>query len=349
MTLTPVPPSKFGLPKPLPKPQAGDSSKLRLGILDSGIISSGKTAVQTIEETLQSASLADSLGYCRYWLTEHHHTSFAWACPEFLLAPLAQCTNRIQLGTAGILLYFYSPLKIAEIFRLLELVYPQRFDLGLAAGNLGEESPVVEELYGDILPAKEFRRDIYAQKVADLIAYLTNDFPLGHRFAEGAVPTMNQVTHIAQMWFLGTGRGNMNLAAANGRAFSYSLCHGSSSREPDILREYREKFKPSQMLATPQCNVAVAGICAETEAEAKQQKQAFDLDFQGTTRINVVGTLEQCTEQLLEIKHRYQVDEIILLLASPSFQQRQLVYQRLAEAFDLNSHRAIEQSAANHK
>ena len=95
------------------------------------------------------------------------------------------------------------------------------------------------------------------------------------------------------------------------------------------------------MLATPQCNVTVACICAATEAQAKQQKQAFDLDFKGTTRINVVGTLEQCTEQLLEIKHRYQVDEIILLLASPSFQQRQLVYQRLAEAFNLNSSKRL--------
>ena len=337
MTLTPLSKHNLSVKPLLPQPKNYSTSKLRLGILDPGLISPGKTAAQTINETLMSASLADSLGYSRYWLTEHHHNVFAWTSPEILLTSLAQCTNQIRLGTAGILLYFYSPLKIAEIFRLLELVYPQRFDLGLAAGNLAEENEVVRALYGNVLPAQELRKDIYAQKVASLIAYLTNDFPTGHRFDRGATPTIEDISYVPEIWLLGTGIGNMNLAASKGQSFSYSLCHGFSNCDRHILEEYRQKFQSSQMLSQPQCNVAVAGICAETELEARQQQLEFDRAFKGTTKINVVGTLEQCKEQLLEIQHQYQVDEIILLSASKNFEQRQLFYQMLAEAFHSDS------------
>lgn len=317
----------------LPQSDRASASKLKLGIIDPGMMSSGKTARQTIEETLLSASLADSLGYSRYWLAEHHESSFAWACPEMLLASLAKCTDRIQLGTAGILLFYYSPLKIAEIFRLLELVYPQRFDIGLAAGNLADEGELTRELYGDILPAKELRNNIYSQKVDSLMAYLTNKFPPGHRFAEGATPTQKQVGFVAPLWLMGTGKGSMYLAAKKGQAYSYSLFHGASKCDPSILQEYRSQFQPNEILTKPLCNIAVSGFCAENAAEAKRQKIEFDHDFRGTTRVNVFGTLTQCTEQLLEIQARYQVDEIIWLSVAKSFEQRQLEYQMLAETF----------------
>jgi luciferase family oxidoreductase group 1 len=340
MISTPLTKHGSNLKAQLSQPKDYEPSKLQLGILDSGLITAGKTAAQTINETLMSASLADSLGYSRYWLTEHHQTSFAWASPEILLTSLAQCTDRIRLGTAGILLYFYSPLKVAEIFRLLELVYPQRFDLGIAAGNLAEGNKTVKVLSADIssLPESiESRKNYYAQKVTSLINYLTNNFPVEHRFAQGATPTVQNVSHIPQMWLLGTGRGSMNLGAVKSTAFSYSLCHGYSACDPCILAEYRSQFQLSQTLSQPKCNVAVAGICAETEVEAKQQQIEFDRDFQGTTKLNVVGNPEQCKEQLLEIQKQYGVEEIIFLSASSSFEQRQLSYEMLAEVLNLKS------------
>ena len=332
MTLTSLTPHGSDLQARSPQPNDNDSSasKLKFGILDPGLISAGKTAAQTIDETLKSASLADSLGYSRYWLTEHHQSAFAWACPEILLTSLTQHTKQIRLGTAGILLYYYSPLKIAEIFRLLAVLYPQRIDLGIARGYLAEDSAAVRALYGDVQPAQELRKDIYAQKVESLITYLSNNFPLKHRY-------IKTISHLPQMWLLGTGRSNMNLAAAKGKAFSYSLCHGASRCNPDILAEYRHNFQSSRMLSNPKCNVAVAVICAETEAKAKQQKLVFDQESRGTARVNVVGTLEQCKEQLLKIQHQYKVNEIILLSASKTFEHRQLFYQMLAESFDLST------------
>lgn len=340
MTSTPLTKQNSNLKAQSSQSKDDKLPKLQLGILDPGLMAPGKTAAQTIDETLMSASLADSLGYSRYWLTEHHYTSCAWASPEILLTSLAQCTERIRLGTAGILLYFYSPLKVAEIFRLLELLYPQRFDLGLAAGNLAQENKTVKLLSSDISPlpeSMESRKNYYAQKVTSAIDYLTNNFPVEHRFARGATPTVQDVDYIPQMWLLGTGRGSMNLGAAKSTAFSYSLCHGNSAGDPRILAEYRSQFQPSQFLSQPKCNIAVAAVCAETEAEAKQQQVAFDRSFQGTTKLNVVGTPEQCKEQLLEIQQQYGVEEIIFLSASPSFEQRQLSYKMLAEVLNLQS------------
>ena len=312
MTLTP-------LPKTPPLQQDNLPAKLKLGILDSGLMSPGKTAARTIQETLLSASLTDSLGYSRYWLTEHHDPAFAWGSPEILLNEIARHTQQIRLGTAGILLFFYSPLKIAEIFRFLALIYPQRWDLGIAAGSLQEESKIVKILCSDFVNPPELRtsrQEYYAQKVSSLVDYMERD-------------------RASSIWLLGTGRGNMNLAALRGTAFSYSLCHGHSKGDPQILEEYRDKFQPSQLLPTPQSNLAVAGICAETEIEAKQQKLLFDRSFNGTTKINVFGTPEQCREQLLEIQYRYGVEEIIYLSASSTFEKRQLGYRMLAEVLNL--------------
>lgn len=333
MTLTPIRHNSHAKWQS-PQQEADASSQLKLGILDSGLMSPGKTAAQTIKETLLSASLTDSLGYSRYWLTEHHNPTFAWGNPEILLILIAQHTKQIRPGTAGILLFFYSPLKIAEIFHFLEIVYPGRCDLGIAAGSLTEENEIVRILSSDYsLPpeSRESRQQYYSEKVTSLIAYLSQGIFTKHSSAN------HTITNSPPIWLLGTGRGNMTLAAMRGTAFSYSLCHGYSKCDPSILSEYRSKFQSSQLLPAPKCNIAVAGICAETEVEARQQKLLFDRSFNGTTKINVVGTPKQCKEQLLEIQHQYQVDEIIYLSAAPSFAQRQLSYEMLAEVLNLST------------
>ncbi len=241
---------------------------LQLGVLDIGWITPGKTAIEVINETLKSASLADSLGYSRYWLAEHHEPSFAWASPEIMLTLIAQSTNRIRVGTAGILLYFYTPLKIAEVFRLLEVLYPQRVDLGVASG-IAADSETMQTLAPGFEIKQAAKNNLYGQKVNELINYLTNKFTPDQDFALNATPN---ITEIPQMWLLGTGRRNMQLAANRGTAFCYSLYHACSQRDANIAQEYRHKFQSSMMLNEPKCNVAVSVVCAETEAEARQQK-----------------------------------------------------------------------------
>lgn len=312
-------------------PQTDSIQPLKIGILDTGFITPGKTASQIIEETLLSASLVDSLGYSRYWLTEHHESIFAWACPEIVLTLVAQITNRIRVGTAGILLSLYSPIKVAEIARLIEVLYPGRFDLGIAGGIAGDR-----ETIDALTPYRDFQKalknNLYAEKVNKLLDLLTNNFSINHRLAWTVTPV---ITRVPETWLLGTSRGrNLQLAAARGVAFCYSLYHNCSKGDRYVIEEYRQRFCPSDILSQPKSNLAVTLICAETEAEAKQQ-HALVKNIKKADPVNVVGTPEQCQEQLLELQYRYQVSEIMLTVSWHLVEKRHYTYQMLAEVFNL--------------
>ena len=115
-----------------------------LSVLDQSPIKSGGTAVEAICETLELARIADHLGYHRYWLAEHHSTrGLAGSTPEVLIGQIAAHTEGIRVGSGGVMLSHYSPLKVAENFRMLETLFPGRIDLGIGramwiqAGILG--------------------------------------------------------------------------------------------------------------------------------------------------------------------------------------------------------------------
>ncbi len=103
---------------------------MRLGVLDQAPIREGGTAGQALQETLALATFVDGLGYYRYWLAEHHNlSSLGCASPEILIPQVAASTTRIRVGSGGIMLPHYSPLKVAEVFHMIEALYPGRIDL----------------------------------------------------------------------------------------------------------------------------------------------------------------------------------------------------------------------------
>src|SRR5712675_2399507 len=111
---------------------------LRLGVLDQSPIPEGSSLGDALRNSIDLARLADELGYERYWVAEHHGTpSLACASPEALIGPIAAATERIHVGSGGVMLPHYSPLKVAETFGMLSALYPGRIDLGIgrAAGT----------------------------------------------------------------------------------------------------------------------------------------------------------------------------------------------------------------------
>ena len=103
-----------------------------LSVLDQSPIRDGGTAGDAIAETLKLAQACDRLGYHRYWLAEHHNAvGLAGSAPEILIGRVAQLTQNIRVGSGGVMLSHYSPLKVAESFRMLETLYPGRIDLGI--------------------------------------------------------------------------------------------------------------------------------------------------------------------------------------------------------------------------
>ena len=111
---------------------------MRLSVLDQSPISEGSSGAQALRNTIDLAQLADRLGYHRYWVAEHHGgPMLASASPEVLIGPIAAATSSIRVGSGGVMLPHYSPLKVAETFTMLAGLFPGRIDLGLgrAAGT----------------------------------------------------------------------------------------------------------------------------------------------------------------------------------------------------------------------
>src|SRR5262245_44286054 len=103
-----------------------------LSVLDQSPVRAGGTPAQAIAETIELARTADRLGYTRYWVAEHHNTpGLAGTAPEIMITRLAAVTQRMRIGSGGVMLSHYSALKVAETFRVLETLYPGRIDLGI--------------------------------------------------------------------------------------------------------------------------------------------------------------------------------------------------------------------------
>src|SRR3954463_5721434 len=147
---------------------------LRLSVLDQSPVAEGSTGAQALRNTLDLARLADGLGYHRYWVAEHHGgPSLAGARPGALIGPIASATQRIRVGSGGVMLPHYSPFKVAETFSLLAGLYPGRIDLGIgrAAGTDPMTTHALQRDRRSALP------DDFPEQLAELLAYYEDRIP----------------------------------------------------------------------------------------------------------------------------------------------------------------------------
>ena len=331
---------------------------LRLSILDQSPIISGHTAAQAVAETIKLAREADRLGYHRYWLAEHHSLmALADPCPEILVARVAAETARIRVGTGGVLLPHYSPLKVAEQFRMLEALYPGRIDLGIGRAPGGDRATAMAMGQGQYSNAEDF-----PEQVQFLVAYLDDTMPAGHPFAkvkaQPAGPTAPPV------WLLGSSDYSGALAAQLGLNFAFA--HFISADGGDgVMRDYKRKFQPSAREAKPQALLAVFVICADTDAEAGRRAASIDLrrlnmDYglnqpvpsqaeaaarqfneAEKTRIAhnrrrlVFGAPATVKARLLELQVQFEADELMIITITGAYESRLESYRLLAQAFDL--------------
>jgi luciferase family oxidoreductase group 1 len=141
---------------------------MKLSVLDQSPIASGRTAADALRETIELATITERLGYHRYWVAEHHGSaSFAGSSPEVLISTLAARTSRIRVGSGGVMLMHYSPLKVAENFRVLETLYPGRIDLGIGRAPGSDGITAAALGYGSKIGIEYF-----PARLADLIAFV---------------------------------------------------------------------------------------------------------------------------------------------------------------------------------
>jgi len=236
---------------------------MNLSILDQSPIIAGHSAAQALEETLKLARRADALGYTRYWLAEHHAIgALADPCPEILLARLGAETRRIRIGTGGVLLPYYSALKVAEVFRMLEALYPGRVDLGIGRAPGGDQR-TARAVGGGRMPTAED----FPQQVWELIGYLDGTLPDDHPFKKVRVQPEGKTA--PELWLLGSSDYSGLLAAQLGVRFSFA--HFINAHGGDVvMRAYKERYQVSGREPEPHTSVCCFVICAESDAEAER-------------------------------------------------------------------------------
>jgi luciferase family oxidoreductase group 1 len=335
------------------------SPTLRLSVLDQSPVRPGATARQALQETTQLAQLADRLGYTRFWVSEHHNTTtLAGSAPEVLLAHLGAHTKRIRLGSGGVMLPHYSPLKVAETFKVLEALHPGRIDLGMG------RAPGADRLTAYALnPSNKFAEDAFIEQLVDLQAYLRDErTPDTIHERVQAIP---QLDTQPALWLLSSSGQSGLFAAQLGMAFSFAQFINPSGG-PAAVRNYRQQFRPSPELAAPVANVALFVLCADTEEKASALAKAmyiqllrFDQGIRGPypstaetaayvfspeeqARLAyhkgrvVSGTPAQLREHLARIAAAYEVEELTIVTITADFGDRLRSYELLAEVFELS-------------
>jgi luciferase family oxidoreductase group 1 len=302
------------------------SQPLTLGVVDLCKRLAKQSAKQALEETFALAELADSLGYKRFWVGEHHVADTAAACPEIVVGLLASRTKHIRVGTGGVLLRYYSPIKVAENFLTLEALFPGRTDLGVCKGPGALQHTAEALVNGN---SWELGDEVFDNKVTELIDYFRRSpshqpakQDVANAYPWGVTPPPT--------WVLGSGTKSMKLASKLGTPYCFTLFFDSrQTYGPALMDQYQAEFLPSPEHKEPASSIAVSMVCLESEVEALAL-EARSVG-EGNLPSTIVGTPGRCMERLHELAEQYKTNEILVATWMNSFEDRANLYRWLAE------------------
>ena len=330
-----------------------------LSVLDQSPVSQGSTGADALRNTIDLARLADALGYRRYWVAEHHGgPMLAGPSPEVLIGPIAAATSGIRVGSGGVMLPHYSPLKVAESFSLLAGLFGDRIDLavGRAPGTDGITAFALQRDRRQAAP------DDFPQQLAELLAYLEDRMPPDHPFARLAA-TLPGRPFAPDPWLLGSSPQSGIWAAELGLPYAFADFINPDGAQ--IARSYRERFVDSVRRASPEVAVAVWALCADSAEEAEHLAASSRWSFvklrrgeliavpppdeaerelaaaggealmRAHRRRAVLGTGEQVRTELERVAAEYGAQEVIVVTITYDHAVRRRSYELLAEAFEL--------------
>ena len=307
---------------------------MRLSILDQSPVSEGTSGAQALANTLDLARLADERGYHRFWVAEHHGGGMlAGPSPEVLIGPLASATERIRVGSGGVMLPHYSPFKVAESFAVLSALYPGRIDLGLGRAA-GTDPLTAFALQRD---RRHAAPDDFQQQLAELLAYLEDGLPADHPFARLRLPADER----PEVWLL-----------------------GSSAQSAIWAREFELNYAFADFINPGGGDradiVAVSALCADTDEDAQRiassarmaramlrmgrpipvppiEKALRFLESrppsEGGGRRAVIGSPEKVRAGIEELASRYGASEVMVVTITFDHEHRRRSYELIADAF----------------
>ena len=338
-----------------------ENNRLKISILDQSPVAEGETAAVALRHTIELAQRAEAWGYHRFWVAEHHGSNRNMgSSPEVLMSHLLARTDRIRIGSGGVMLQHYSPYKVAENFNVLAALAPGRVDLGIGRGPGGMPRstqalrPHPQPAAGGPSPD---------EKLVELQRFLHNRLEPGHPY-QGL--TANPLPpQPADLFLLGATAGSAQLAAALALPYVFALfLNGDTGEMRRAVDAYHRGFNRSNG-AMPQAMLALPVIVADTDGEAggyageiqvvritlesgrtftvfsteaaaefgRQTGENFTYQVQPANVIH--GSPATVAARLLALAREYQVDEVFAVTALQDFQKRLRSYQLLSEAMRL--------------
>jgi luciferase family oxidoreductase group 1 len=333
---------------------------LSLSVLDQSVAVADRPHAQSIRDTVALAQYCETLGYHRFWVSEHHnHPTIAGSAPEILIAAITQVTRRIRIGSAGVMLPHYSPLHVAEEFLALEALAPGRIDLGLgrAPGSDGRTAFALNPLANE-------RPNHFPADVCDLLAWVSGQsLKEGHPFRQVKAHPLSQTA--PEVWMLGSSGYGAQVAAHFGLPFAFAWFFTDGKGGPEALDLYRRFYQPSARHPQPHTALCIWALAAETEEEARFQSfsrarvrllrdsgqfvpleppsgaAAHPYTAAELARIeqvradSFVGTGPQVAGRIRELAARFNVQEIVVVTWAADEAVRHKSYRLIAEAMGL--------------
>jgi luciferase family oxidoreductase group 1 len=334
---------------------------MRLSVLDQSPVPEGSTGADALHNTLDLAKLADTLGYHRYWVAEHHGgPMLSGASPEVLISAIASVTDEIRVGSGGVMLPHYSPFKVAETFTILAALFPDRIDLGLGRAA-GTDPLTTFALQRD---RRQAAPDDFPQQLSELLAYFDDSLPEDHPFARLAKSLPGRPAR-PEPWLLGSSPQSAIWAAQ--LALPYAFADFINPGGGELAASYRRRFATEHPDGNVSSRTAVAVwvVCAETDEEANylasSSRMTLRLLRQGrlievpppetaleylraegvaTTgslpgRRGIIGSPETVRTKLHEVADEYGADEVIVVTIVHDHAARRRSYELIAAAMDL--------------
>jgi len=331
---------------------------LKLGVLDQSPIRSGGTEADALNESVLLAQYCEAFGFTRYWVAEHHGSkSFAGSSPEILITRIASATQSIRVGSGGVMLPHYSPFKVAENFRVLETMFPNRIDLGVGRAPGSDVATAQALAYGSNIGIEYF-----GNKLADLNAFIRDKQPVT-KGLETVVATPRPNT-CPELWLLGSSAQSAVYAAHFGLPYSFAHFIAPDQSQVCIDQYYRD-FQPNIDFARPKANLGVFVLCAETDERARELVACRDLwalrfeqgdpgpypsveeslayafseaevkRLQARRKHLIAGTPEQVKVRLNELAELHRVEELVVVTICHDFADRINSYRLLSQVFEL--------------
>ncbi|MBY4676713.1 LLM class flavin-dependent oxidoreductase [Marinobacterium arenosum] len=331
---------------------------LKLSVVDQSPVQGLPSDLSPVALTVDLARACDRLGYHRYWLAEHHNSvNFAGPCPEILISHIASVTDRIRVGSGGVMLTHYSPYKVAEQFSMLETLYPGRIDLGIGRAPGGDGLASHALAY----PAQPGLEN-YAEQAWLVQHLLHRTLPEGHSYQPLQLMPGQPAT--PETWMLGSSGGSAGLAGQVGMKMALALFISPDSAPPSVITEYKQAWYEAGHEGEPEASIAVAALCADSREEAeylaapavywkvkafrqgvrevlkspaeavhlkKQLSLSDQAFFDAVLNSMILGTPEACADQICRVADRYQSEEVGIVTVTHDYRHRLSSYQRLAE------------------